>query len=81
MDNINIPAHQLHLKAENSLVGTTIRKDKFDCVAVSRPYKLLSKEHMVALVDELVTSKALAKMKVKMNLVSAGPLSTKSNQM
>jgi hypothetical protein len=81
MDNIDIPANQPHLKAENSWVGTVIRKDKFDCVAVSRPYKSLSKEHMAALVDGPVTGKTLAKMRVKTNLVSVGPPSTKSNWM
>jgi hypothetical protein len=81
MDNINIPAHQKHLKAENSWVSTVIRKDKFDCVAVSCPYKLVSKEHMAALVDGPVTGKALTKMRVKTNLVSARPPSTESNQM
>jgi hypothetical protein len=81
MDNIDIPAHQLHLKVENSWVGTVIRKDEFNCVVVSRPYKSLSKEHMAALVDGPVTGEALTKMRVKMNLVSTGPPSTKSNRM
>ncbi len=81
MDNIDIPAHQPHLKVENSWVGTIIRKDEFDCIAVSCPYKSLSKEHMAAPVDGPVTGKALTKMRVKTNLVSVGPPSTKSNRM
>ncbi len=81
MDNINIPAHQPHLKAKNSWVGTFIRKDEFNCIAVGCPFKLLSKEHMAALVDCPVTGKTLAKMIVKRNLVSTGPPSTKSNWM
>jgi hypothetical protein len=81
MDNINIPAHQPHLKAKNSWVGTIIGKDEFNRVAVGCPYKSLSKEHMVALVYCPVTGKTLAKMRVKTNLISAGPPSTKSNRM
>jgi hypothetical protein len=80
MDNIDIPAHQLHLKAENSWVGTIKGKDEFNHIAVSRPYKSLSKEHMATLVDGPVTDEALTKMRVKTNLVSAGPPSTKATR-
>jgi hypothetical protein len=81
MDDIDIPVHQPHLKAENSQIGTVIRKDKFDCIAVSCLYKLLPKEHMAALVDQPVTGKTLAKMGVETNFITAAPPSTKSNRM
>jgi hypothetical protein len=81
MDDIDIPAHQPHLKAENSQIGTVVRKDEFDCVAVSCPCKLLPKKHMAALVDQLVTSKIPAKMGVETNFITAASPSTKSNRM
>ncbi len=81
MDDIGIPAHQPHLKSENSQTGTIIKKDQFDCVAVSYPYKLLPKEHMVALIDQPVAGKTFTKMGVETNFISAAPQSTKINQM
>ncbi len=81
MDDIYIPAHQTHLKAENSRIGTIRRKDEFDPIAVSCPYKLLPKEHMATLVDQSVTGKTLAEMGVETNFITAAPPSTKSNQM
>jgi hypothetical protein len=78
---INIAAHQPHLKTENSQIGTVIRKDEFDCVAVSCPYKLLPKEHMVALVDQPVAGKILAKMGVEINFITSALPSNKSNRM
>jgi hypothetical protein len=81
MDDIDIPAHQPQLKAENSQIGTVIRKDEFDPIEVSCPYKLLPKEHMAALVDQSVAGKTLAEMGVEMNFITATLLSTKSNWM
>jgi hypothetical protein len=80
MDDINIPAHQPHSKAEKSWIGNIMRKDEFDCVAASCPYKLLPKEHMVALVDQPVANKTLTKVGVETNFINTALPSTKSNQ-
>jgi hypothetical protein len=81
MDDIDIPAHQAHLEAENRWVGTIIRKDELNRIAVGCPHESLSKEHMTTFVYCPVTSEALTQMRVKVNLVATGPPSTKSNWM
>jgi hypothetical protein len=81
MDDINIPAHQPHLKVENSRIATVIRKDERDLIAVSCPYKLLPKEHMAALIDQPVAGKTFTKMGGEMNFITATLPSTESNWM
>jgi hypothetical protein len=81
MDNIDIPAHQPHLKAENSRIGTIIRKDEFDSISVSCLYKLLLKKDKAALIDQTVAGKTFTKMGVETNFITAALLCTKSNWM
>jgi hypothetical protein len=81
MDNVDIPAHQTHLQAEDGWVGTVIGKDKFNCIAISCPHKTLAKEHVAALVHGPIPRETFTKMRVEPNFISAAAPGTKGDWM
>ena len=61
MDNADILAHQTHLQTKNGMVGSIVGKDESYCTTVSKPHKLLTKEHMAALVYSPITREPFAR--------------------
>jgi hypothetical protein len=45
VNNINVPAHEAHLQAKDGLIGTILRQDKLDCVAI-HPNELSAVAHV-----------------------------------
>jgi hypothetical protein len=76
MHYIHVPAHKLHLKTQNSWIGTFVQEDESNGIAIRYPYELCAKEHVPVLVDGSIARKSLAKMGVKVSLVSATLMAT-----
>ncbi len=55
MNDVNVPAHQLHLQPKDSWVVSVIREDETNSVAIHNPNKMNAKEHMPIFVDRPVT--------------------------
>jgi hypothetical protein len=68
---IHGPAHKPHLKTQNSRIGTFVREDESNGVAIRYPCKSCAKEHVLVLVYGPIAGESLAKMGVKASLVSA----------
>ena len=66
MDDIHVSTHKAHLKAKDSLIGSVVRKDKFDSIAVSDPDKSTTVAHMAYFVHSPVPAKAFTKVGMKM---------------
>jgi hypothetical protein len=64
MDDVNIPAHQMHLQAEDGGVGTVVGKNEFNHITVSNPHKAWAKEHVEALVNCPITGEYFTKVRV-----------------
>ena len=62
MDDIDVPTHETHLKAKDSLVGTVVRQNEFDRVAVGYPNKSAAIAHVPDLVHRPVAGKSFAKV-------------------
>jgi hypothetical protein len=71
MHYIHVPAHMPHLKRQNSWIGTFIREDKSNSIAIRYPYESCAKEHVPVLVDGPIAGESLAKMGVKASLIFA----------
>jgi hypothetical protein len=79
MDNVDIPAHQMHLQAKVGMVGTGLGKDESYCMTVNNLHEALTKEHMEAFVHSPITREPFAQMRVQPNLISMAMPSAKCN--
>ena len=64
---------------QNCGIAALVGHNEFNRITIGHPDKPLAKEHVSALVDDIITSKSLTKMGMKPYLVSAGSTRTKAN--
>jgi hypothetical protein len=77
MDNVDIPTHETHLQAKDSLIGTVVRQYEFYRIAVSYPDESAAVAHVSNLIHRPVPSEAFAKVRVKEPLIATTPARTK----
>jgi hypothetical protein len=70
MHYIHVPAHKPHLKMNNSWIGTFVRYNESNGLAICYPYESCAKKHVPVLVYGSIAGESLAKMGVKASLVS-----------
>ncbi len=69
MHYIHVPAHKLHLKMQNSWIGTFVREDEFNGIAIRYLYESCAKEHVPVPVYDPIARESLTKMGVKASLI------------
>ena len=79
MDDIHIPSHKTHLKAKDSLIGSDVRKDKFDRIIVSDPDELTTLAHVAYFVHSPVPAKAFTEIRMKMLFIPSSTPGAKCN--
>jgi hypothetical protein len=69
MNNVNIPAHQLHFQPKDSWVVSVVQGDETNSIAIRNPNKMNAEEHMPIFVDHPVTGKTFTKMGVEVYFI------------
>ena len=63
----------MHLQAKDGLVGTVIREDKFDCIAICYPDKASAVAHVPNLIHCPIPGEAFAKVQVEEPFIATTP--------
>jgi hypothetical protein len=66
LEDIYVPNHKTHLKVKDSLIGSVVRKDKFDSITVSDPDESTTVAHVASFFHSPVPAKAFTEIGMKM---------------
>jgi hypothetical protein len=81
VDDVNVPSHQVHSKAEDGRVTPFISHHKLCHVAIGNPHESPANTHMAIFIHTPIAGKDLPEVRVKLLLVASTATGSKCHWM